>query len=71
MTSQEAHDLGYRVIAASPFEVGLIKVTGLACDQPKGERGVRTWFCQDFDHRLPSLDHPKIQEAIRIHEGQE
>jgi len=54
MTIQEAEKLGYRVIKASPFEVGLIK----------GEIGIRTWFCQDFDRRLPSLDHPIIQEAI-------
>jgi hypothetical protein len=59
MTSTEAEKLGYKVIAASPFEVGLIK----------NEKGVRSWFCQDFDRKLPSLDHPEIQRAIAINEG--
>ena len=52
---------GYEVVAASHFEVGLIK----------DGKGVRTWFCQDFDGKLPTLDHPKIQEAIRINEENE
>lgn len=58
MTAKEAKALGYEVVAASNFEVGLVK----------NGRGIRTWFCQDFDRKLPSLDHPLIQEAIRITE---
>lgn len=61
MTKEEAKALGYEVIAASPFEVGLIK---------RG-KGCRTWFCQDFDRKLPELDHPLIQEAIRVREEYE
>lgn len=56
MTIAEAEKLGYEVIEASPFEVGLLK----------NGKGVRTWFCQDFDRKLPPLDHPKIQETIKI-----
>jgi hypothetical protein len=55
MTIEEAKALGYEVVKASPFEVGLVK----------NGKGIRTWFCQDFDRRLPDLDHPKIQEAIQ------
>ena len=58
MTAEKAKAPGYEVIAASAFEVGLIK----------GDVGLRTWFCQDFDRRLPTLDHPKILEAIEINE---
>ncbi|KKL57100.1 hypothetical protein LCGC14_2238770 [marine sediment metagenome] len=58
MTAQEAEQLGYRVVAASDAEVGLIK----------GDKGIMTWWCQDFDRKLPPLDHPKILECI---EGQE
>tara|TARA_R110002126_G_scaffold107508_5_gene242962 strand:+ start:3987 stop:4175 length:189 start_codon:yes stop_codon:yes gene_type:complete len=58
MKIQEAEKLGYKVIAASSFEVGLIK----------GDRGIRTWFSQDFDRKLPPLDHPLIQKAININE---
>lgn len=58
MTAEEAKAMGYEVVAASSFEVGLLK----------NGRGVRTWFCQDFDRKLPPLDHPLIQEAIRINE---
>ena len=58
MTTQEAEQLGYKVIAASPFEVGLVK----------NGKGIRTWWCQDFDRKLPSLDHPEIQRAIQIME---
>lgn len=61
MTKEEAEKLGYKVIAASPFEVGLVK----------NDKGIRTWFCQDFDRKLPPLDHPKIQEAIQITEDME
>ena len=54
MTAQEAKKLGYNVIAASAFEVGLVK----------NGRGIRTWFCRDFDGKLPPLNHPEIQRAI-------
>jgi len=59
MTSSDAAKLGYRVVPASPFEVGLIK----------NGRGIRTWFARDFDGKLPPLDHPKIQQAIEINEA--
>lgn len=58
MTAKEAYQIGYRVIAASPFEVGLTK----------DGRGLRTWFSQEFDRKIPSLDHHVIQECIRNHE---
>jgi len=58
MTIEKAEKLGYRVVAASPFEVGLIK----------GDKGVRTWFAQHFNCLLPPLDHPAVQAAIKIHE---
>ena len=66
MTIQEAEKLGYEVIAASPFEVGLVK----------NGKGIRTWFSQSFDWpgvkswsgKLPNLDHPEIQRAIAITE---
>jgi hypothetical protein len=58
MTKEQAKALGYEVIAASAFEVGLIK----------NGKGIRTWFCQDFDRKLPELNHPKIQESIWINE---
>lgn len=61
MTIKEAEALGYEVIAASPFEVGLIK----------NGKGIRTWWCQDFDGKLPPLDHWKIQQAIEISEQME
>lgn len=58
MNAKEAYQLGYRVIAASPFEVGLTK----------NDRGIRTWFSQEFDRRLPTLDHPTILRCIENHE---
>jgi hypothetical protein len=54
MNRAEAKKLGYEVIKASPFEVGLMR----------NGKGIRTWFCQDFDRKLPGLDHPLIIEAI-------
>lgn len=57
MTVQQLRDLGYEVVKASPCEVGLVF----------RDKGIRTWFCQDFDHRLPGLDHPIIAETIRLH----
>ncbi len=61
MTAQDAERLGYKVVAASDAEVGLIK----------GDKGVMTWWCQDFDRKLPGLDHPKILEAVERHEEHE
>ena len=58
MTIQQAQDLGYALIKASPFEVGLLK----------NGRGIRTWFAQDFGGRMPKLDHSLVQEAIRLNE---
>lgn len=62
MTKEEAAALGYRLIWASTYEVGLLK----------DGRGLRTWWIRDFgfDHILPELDHPLIQKAIAIHEDQ-
>lgn len=59
MNKLEAKEKGYEVIAASAFEVGLLQ----------NGKGIRTWFCQDFDRKLPDLDHPLIQEAIDINES--
>lgn len=58
MTKQEAEQLGYKVIQASPFEVGLVK----------NGKGVRTWWAKDFGGKLPGLDHSLILEHIRIQE---
>ena len=62
MTAKEAEELGYEVIVASPFEVGLVKK--FDC----GRKGVRTWWCSDFDRKLPPIDHPVILETIEINE---
>jgi hypothetical protein len=58
MNPEEAKELGYEVIAASPIEVGLL------C---RGE-GLRTWWASRFGGKIPSLDHPDIMDAIEIHE---
>jgi len=58
MTDTEAYQLGYRVIEASTFEVGLVK-NGI---------GIRTWWNSTFKNEIPTLDNPVIQEAIRITE---
>lgn len=58
MTITEIQSRGYRLIQASPFEVGLIH----------GERGVRTWWSGTFGQRMPTLDDPQVLEAIRINE---
>lgn len=54
MTADEAKAAGYEVIKASAFEVGLVK-NGV---------GLRTWWSQDFDRKLPDLSHPLILECI-------
>lgn len=59
MTREEAEQLGYRVIKASPFEVGLVK----------GDEGLKTWWCSNFNRKLPDLGHPKILEAVAAHEA--
>lgn len=61
MTTTEAHNLGYMIIRASCCEVGLVK----------NGKGVRTWWAGDFGCTLPTLDHPIIQEAIKIQESYE
>jgi hypothetical protein len=58
MSIEEAKELGYEVIKASPFEVGLVK----------DGRGIRTWWANEFGCKLPDLDHPEIQRAIQITE---
>ncbi len=58
MTEEEAKAAGYEVVRASTFEVGLIH---------KG-RGIKTWWANEFDRKLPSLTHPKIQQAINVNE---
>lgn len=63
MTAQEAAALGYEVVRASPYEVGLVK------NSDSQSRGIRTWWCMDFDRELPSLDHAVIQKAIEINES--
>ncbi len=50
--------LGYEIIKASTFEVGLIK----------NGKGVRTWWANEFNGDLPPMEHPLIQEAIQITE---
>lgn len=58
MTAEEAKSRGYEVVQASLFEVGLLH----------NGKGVRTWFCRDFDRQMPALDHPLIMKAIEIEE---
>lgn len=45
---------GYRVVWASPVEIGLTH----------NGYGVRTWWAFTFNNELPPLDHPLIREAI-------
>ena len=58
MNTQESKKMGYKVIAASPFEVGLVK----------NGKGIRTWFSQSFGGKMPTMDHPEIQRTIAINE---
>ena len=58
MTAEEAKAAGYEVVAASPFEVGLLN----------NGRGLKTWWAREFDCKMPTLDHPLIQEAINVFE---
>lgn len=58
MTAAQAKAAGYRVVRASAIEVGLIHK----------DRGLRTWWAGEFKNKLPPLDHPKIMEAIEVHE---
>ena len=61
MTADEARRLGYSLMEASPFEVGLLK----------NGRGLRTWWAQTFDCIMPTLDHPIVLEAIELNEKNE
>jgi hypothetical protein len=54
-------DMGYQVIEASQFEVGLTK----------NGKGIKTWWIADFNGKLPALDHPKIKDAIQVNEQME
>ena len=58
MTADEARELGYGLIKASPIEVGLVY---------KG-KGLKTWWASHFGGILPPLDHPDVMEAIGIWE---
>jgi len=58
VTPEEAKALGYEVIKASAYEVGLVK----------GDRGVRSWWASDFDGKLPDLLHPTIMETVNRNE---
>ena len=58
MTEKEAASKGYRLVMASPFEVGLIYK----------ERGVRTWWLGTFGMRMPVFDTPEVRAAIEINE---
>jgi hypothetical protein len=58
MNKAEAEKLGYKLIAASPFEVGLLK----------NGKGIRTWWCRDFGYQIPPLDHPEILRTIQTNE---
>ncbi len=59
MNAQLAQSLGYTVVRASPCEVGLLR----------DKDPVRTWWCSDFGHALPPLDHPEIMRAISFEEN--
>lgn len=59
MTAEEAANLGYQTMKASDYEVGLVK----------NGKGIRTWWCSDFDRKLPPLSHPVILEFIEGYEG--
>lgn len=61
MTKEQAQALGYRVVVAGPFEIGLVK----------GDQGCRTWWGNDFQWRMPELDHPWIMDAILAQEQME
>lgn len=58
MTAKEARALGYKLIKASPFEVGLIK----------NDKGIRTWWASEFGGKMPPLDHYEIIRAIEAQE---
>lgn len=59
ITAEEVRRLGYEVTRASACEVGLVK----------NGKGIRTWWCADFDRRLPGLDHPTILRAVALVEA--
>lgn len=57
MKTAEAEKAGYRIERASPIEWGLLK----------GKQGVCTWWYSTLGLN-PTLDHPKVQEAIKVNE---
>lgn len=58
MTAAEAKKNGYKVIKASPFEVGLTK----------NGKGIRTWWAVEFGGKMPGLGHQEVMRAIEINE---
>lgn len=61
MKAQAAAALGYEIVPASAYEVGLTK----------NGKGIRTWFNVTFDGQNIDFDHPEIQKAIDINERHE
>lgn len=61
MTAAEATALGYELVEASAFELGLLK----------NGQGLRTWWKTDGQGRRLTLDHPLVMEAIGVQEGLE
>lgn len=55
LTIEQIKELGYEILPASPFEIGLLK----------NGKGIRTWWNSQFNNELPSLDNPKIIEVIK------
>ena len=61
MTAKQAKDAGYEICVASIMEVGLLK----------NGKGIKTWWCSEFDNKLPDLSHPLIMEAIEVNEDRD
>jgi hypothetical protein len=61
VSQEESATQGYKLVRASAFEIGLVKVErGVTA-------GVKTWWRSEFSE-WPTLSHSKVQEAIRINE---
>ena len=60
MTLKEIKRLGYRIVRASPIEVGIMK----------GNKAGRTWWLSEFGSKMPSLDHPEIIKYIEREENE-
>lgn len=58
MTAKEAEALGYTIVRASAYEVGLLK----------NGKGIRTWWANDFHGNMPTLEDSKVQDAIKVNE---